>query len=77
MERSDWSLVPNIGTHVEANHPITCLNPTKAFCVAFVRCDGGGAWYVRGKNTCWFHVNSVKPAALENALAAEAAERVT
>lgn len=71
-----WTLVPNIGSYVEADHPLTVLNPTKAFEVRYVRCDGAGRWAVRGENTCWFGVNSVHPASSENALAAEMAETV-
>ena len=67
-----WAHVPAIGTYVEADHPITCLNPTKAFEVRFVDCVRGH-WLVRGDNTCWFGVNSVKPATRENAIAAEEA----
>jgi hypothetical protein len=69
-----WTLVPNVGTYVEANHPITVLNPTKAFRVDYVRCDSGGRWAVRGACTCWFGINSVRPASEENAVAAEMAD---
>lgn len=68
-----WAIVPNIGSYVEANHPITVLNPMKAFEVRYAECRNGH-WYVRGEQTCWFGVNSVRPATPENALAAEMAD---
>ncbi len=66
----DWTIVPNVGAYVEADHPITVLNPTKAFEVKYVRCHNG-RWAVRGTNTCWFSVSMVRPATPENARAAE------
>lgn len=72
VKREDWTAIPNYGAYVEADHPITCLNPTKAFEVRYVKSEHG-AWYVRGENTCWFNVKGVRPATPENALAAEQA----
>lgn len=65
-----WTLVPNLGRYVEADHPITVVNPSKAFEVKFVMADSYG-FYVRGTHTCWFNVKSVKPATEKDALEAE------
>lgn len=67
-----WTQVPNVGTYVEADHPITTINPRKAFMVEHIEYRYG-SWYVRGDETCWFNVKNVKPAAPENVVAAEVA----
>lgn len=74
---SDWTSVPNIGTYVEADHPITVANPMKAFRVLEVRGETSGKWYARGQNTMWFHVGMLKPADIANAIAAEDADQRT
>lgn len=71
--REGWSMVPHVGTYVEADHPITSANPTKAFRVHQVRADHGKI-YARGMVTMWFNVEMLRPATPENAIAAEQAE---
>lgn len=60
-----WVLIPMIGTYVEADHPITVINPTKAFRVHQIRHEQDRC-YVRGEHTCWFNVNSLREASQEN-----------
>ena len=55
-----WINVPMPGTVVKSSHPITCLNPHETFEVVDVIFDGG-AIYVRGDKTCWFHINMISP----------------
>jgi hypothetical protein len=60
-EAQGWRLVPQIGAWVSSSHPITCLNPDPAFQIAEVEHDIDKI-YVRGEQTCWFHIDMISPA---------------
>lgn len=50
-----------VGSRVEADHPITSLNPTKTFIVKEMKYDTGREkCYVRGEDTMWFATNMIK-----------------
>lgn len=51
-----WSLVPNVGTKVKTEHPITPLNPSEYFEVTQREISQSGRIAVRGKDTMWFGV---------------------
>jgi hypothetical protein len=57
-----WVAVPRIGTQVSADHPLTVLNPAPTFEVTEVRAELDGNFAVRGENTCWFGIRSIRPA---------------
>ena len=56
-----WTLVPNVGTEVRADHPITTFYPKPTFQITYVE-HRGHQWFVRGDETCWFNVSLVHPA---------------
>jgi len=64
-----WTSIPLIGTRVRSSHPVTVLNPSEVFEVAELKIsngylpDGtrGPTVYVRGGNTCWFHISMISP----------------
>ena len=55
-----------IGKEAKADHPITCMNPTKTFIIVDVRVEEttpsykvqGHKVFVRGENTMWFGYNT-------------------
>lgn len=52
-----------IGLEVEADHPITCVNPTKTFKIFDVQIDDGWSGktiFVRGEDTMWFSTRMIK-----------------
>lgn len=55
IEIKDQGLEWLIGIEVQADHPQTCLNPSKTFRVHEARIDENGRLFVRGEETMWFH----------------------
>lgn len=53
---------PKIGTWVCANHPVTCLNPSRYFQVSEIKYEQSVRVYVKGEDTCWFSSHNVLPA---------------
>ena len=55
-----------IGKEAKADHPVTCMNPTKTFIIVDVRVEEttpsyevqGHKVFVRGENTMWFGYNT-------------------
>jgi hypothetical protein len=44
-----------IGMEVQADHPVTCLNPAPTFQIHEAKIDERGKLFVRGEETMWFH----------------------
>jgi hypothetical protein len=51
--------IPEIGDEVMADHPITCLNPSRTFRIAYVEYRDG-SMSVRGEETMWFGLSLIK-----------------
>ncbi len=49
-----------VGREAQADHPITCLNPTKTFIITQVERKQDGHIAVCGENTCWFGENMIE-----------------
>lgn len=52
--------VPEIGTIVSADWPIGAFNPTPTFEITEIEYRRG-SYSVRGRNTCWFSLNLIRP----------------
>ena len=70
FDTSNWIFIPTVGCVVVADHPITCINPCKAFIVKQVRVENGKV-YVQGEHTCAFNSTLIRAATREEALEAE------
>ncbi len=54
----NWQKIPNTGDWVKSSHPRTCLNPDEFFQVCERKIEGDKV-YIRGENTCWFHIDMI------------------